>query len=86
MEEENVPESLIWQHIDNPVSIISHTLSSLSVPPSGPVNAFLSTSRIFSSTTSSLTLSLASNLQCVPALESCAIAAGRFGEEGERTE
>jgi hypothetical protein len=69
-----------------PVSIISQTLSSLSTPPKRPVNAFRSTSRILSKTTSSETESLASNLQCVPAVERRVIAIGRDGEEGVKME
>lgn len=69
-----------------PVSIISQTLSSLRTPLSGPVRRVRSRSRMRSRTTSSETESLASNLQCVPADESCTIAAERFGEAGDRIE
>jgi hypothetical protein len=70
----------------SPVSIISHTLSSLRTSPRWPVRQLRRTSRILRSTTSSDTESLASNLQCVPADDSCDMARARLGDEGDRIE
>jgi len=78
----NNSDNLDWQHILNPVSIISQTLSSLRRSPPGPDNIPSISFSIRSKTISSAAESLASNRQCVIAADSDCIAIESLGESG----
>src|SRR5579862_6320399 len=77
----NISLNLVWQHILNPVSIISQILSSLSKPPPTPDNIISIVFRIRRSTTSSCPGSVASKRQCVTADDNICIATGSRGED-----